>query len=82
MVHTRTKSKRGESYVFQKKRKRHWGWMLIKKEHIATGEKYILWPTGVVIKKDLWRQIGNFYLERVSFMKRQSGSEQGRGLDR
>lgn len=62
--------------------KHNWGWMQRKREHIAAGEEYTLWSTGVVIKKDLRRQIGNFYLERVSLMKRQSGSEQGRGLDR
>lgn len=60
----------------------NWGWMQRKREHIAAGEEYTLWSTGVVIKKDLRRQIGNFYVERVSLMKRQSGSEQGRGLDR
>lgn len=50
-----------------------------KREHIATGEEYSLWLTGGVIKKDLQRQIGNFYLEGVSLMKKHDVSEQGRG---
>lgn len=73
--------RKAESFVFKKERK-DTGWMQRKREHIAAGEAYTLWSTGAVIKKDLRRQIGNFYLERDSLMKRQSGSEQGRGLDR
>ena len=72
---------KAESFDFKKDGKGT-GWMQWKREHIAAGEAYTLWSTGAVIKKDLRRQIGNFYLERDSLMKRQSGSEQGRGLDR